>query len=288
MASTFTDLLRLERMTQGEQENTWGDITSDNLDKIEESIAGRRSLVLASSDLTLSTNNGGSGASEQAAAMILDCSGTITANIDIIAPNVSKLYIVSNQVVQSVAETVSIKTLAGAALEIPNGESLLVWCDGNDVFETINANITGTVSLATNSLQLGGVVAASYARLAIKNTWTNPQIVRGNVRTLTSNVYTPDCDTDSTVIIRQAEMTAALTINNPTGTKVEGAVLAIRVEQSASTPRSVTWGTQFMFTGNNNLDLTQTVDAVDQFVFQYDLGLDRWLAVGVAQNFPRS
>lgn len=286
MASTFTTLLRLERMAQGENDNTWGDKSSDAESKIERAIAGRIGLTLASSDVTLTENSGGSGTSEQAVNMILDCTGALSAPVNIIAPNVSKLYIIANSTTNAFA--VSIKTSGGAALEIPQGETYLVWCDGSDVFETINANVTGTVALATNALQLGGIVAANYARFAIKNTWANPQIVAGNVRTLTANAYTPDADTDTLVIIRQSEIVADYTINNPTGTPVEGQIMTFNLEQHDTTPRNVTWGSQFIFTADSNLNVTQTVDTVDKFTAQYDLGLDRWMVAGAAQNFPRA
>jgi len=286
MASTFTDLLRLERMLQGEKNNTWGDITSDNLDKLEEAIAGRKPIALASSDVTLTTNNGGAGGSEQAAAMILDCSGVLTANVNVIAPNVSKVYIIKNGT--SGAFTVGIKTAAGTALDIPQGETMLAWCDGTDVFATISAISSGTIAQATNALNLGGFAAALYARLAIKNTWTNPQIVEGTDVSLTAGAYTPNADTDTTLYIAQSEVDQNITINNPTGTPVKGQIMTIQIEQHDTVVRSITWGTKFIFTDDVNVDLTQTVDAVDVFTAQYNANLDRWVVAGVSQNFPRS
>lgn len=286
MASTFTDLLRLERMTQGEQDNTWGDKTSDNLDKLEEAIAGRKSLAFAAADITLSTNNGGDGTSEQAAAMILDCSGALSANVNIIAPNVSKVYIVKNGTTE--AFTLKIKTTAGSALDIPQGETMLVWCDGTNLFSTISAISSGTIALATNSLQLGGIVAANYAQLALKNSWGNPQIVTGQGITLTANAFTPDADTDTTMYLPQSEVTADYTINNPAGTPVHGQIMTFWLEQHGTTPRSVTWGTKYIFTNDVNEDVTQTVDTVDGFTAQYNSNLDRWMVAGVAKNFPRA
>lgn len=292
MASTFTDLLRLEKMVQGEQPNTWGDKTTDNLDKLEEAIAGRKGLAFASSDITLTTNNGGDGTSEQAAAMILSCTGVLSASVQIKAPNVSKLYIVKNGTTG--AFTLSINTLTGTIpLEINQGETLLVWCDptadaAKGAFSTISAISSGTIAQATNALQLGGVVAANYAQLALKNQWANPQIVTGNARTLTAGTYTPNADTDSTVYIAQAEVTVDVTIANPTGTPVIGQIMTFWIEQHGSTPRNLTWGSKFIFTDDVNVNLTQTLSKVDGFTAQYNSNLDRWMVAGVAQNFPRT
>jgi hypothetical protein len=288
MASSYSDLLTLEEMAQGEQDNTWGSKTNDNLNKLEQAIKGRLAITMAAADITLTQVNGGTGSgSTNPANMILDCSGTISANINIIIPAFSAIYVVNNGTSQTAAETVSIKTSGGAALEIPNGEVYFVWCDGTDCF-TINATLSGTVALATNALQLGAVVAASYAQLAVKNSWTKPQIVTANSRTLTANAYTPDADTDGTILIAQSEITAAFTINNPTGTPVDGQILTFHLEQHDVTPRGVTWGSNYLWLDDTAIELTQTVDKVDIFTAQYNGNLAKWMMAGVTQNLPRS
>lgn len=292
MASSFSDLLRLEYMATGEKTNQWGSITSDNLDKLEEAIAGTKSITLASSDVTLSTTNGGGGAGEQAAAMVLDCSGVLSADVVILAQNASKVYIVKNDT--SGAFTVSINTLTGTIpLVIPQGETYVVICDpsadsAKGTFYTINALVSGTVALATNAEQLGGVVAAGYAQLAVKNTWTLPQIVLKTDMTLSAGIYTPNANEDANLYLAQADADANITIANPTGTPVAGQVMTFHLEQHASTLRSLTWGSKFIFTDDVNQNLTQTLDAVDVFTAQYNANLDRWLVAGVAQNYPRA
>ena len=288
MASTFSDLLFLERMVQGEQENTWGDITRDNHEKVEQAIAGRIGIALASSDYTLTSINGGSGSgSTNPANAILDCSGVISANIAIITPNLTKTYTIKNGTTGSF--TVGIKTAAGSILDIPQGETMFVWCNGSDVWATISAISSGTIAQATNSLQLGGVVAANYAQLALKNSWTNPQIVVGNQRTLTADAYEADADTDGTIYIAQSEIGAGdITMSNPVGTPVEGQVLTYHIEQHGVTPVSVIWESDFIFTDDTQVDLTQSADVLDVFTAQYSTNLARWVVAGVALNFPRS
>ena len=157
MATTYANDLRIAEMVPGEEESTWGELARKNHLKIISALLGYQELVMASSDITLTTENGedGSGTTDQAASLILECTsaGSISANIDIIAPNISKMYIVANNTTQTVAETVSIKTSGGAALEIPNGETYIVWCDGSDGFFTISAQLSGTVALAVGQLQ---------------------------------------------------------------------------------------------------------------------------------------
>lgn len=296
MASTFTDLLRLEQMATGEKNNTWGDITNDTLNKIEQAIASTVTLTFASADITLTTNAaGGDGLDDQAVSPILNCKGTLSANVNLIAPKQSKSYIVANNTTGSF--TLKIKcplTTGGNELEIPQGDTLIVWCDptadsANGQFYQINALVSGVVAQATNADQLGTVVAANYAQKAVKNVWTNPQIVQSNSRALTANAYQANVDTDGTIKIAQSEIGASdITMSNPTGTPTDGQVLTYAIEQHGTTPVSVIWGTNFIFADDVNVDLTQTADAVDYFTFQYNSNLARWVAAGVALNFPRS
>ena len=290
MASTFSSNLKLEIMATGENENTWGGKTNDNLEKIEQSLAGRLSITLASSDYTLTDVNGGDGSgSTNPANMLLDLTGTLTANVNVIIPNASKFYIVNNQTTQTVAETVGIKTSAGSALDVPNGETLLVWCDGSNGVFTINANVTGTVAQATNALQLGGVVAASYSQLAVKQSWTRPQLFTPVHANLVSNAFTPNANINSHVIIDQSEIGALnITIVSPSGTPTDGQVLLIDIEQHATTPIDVIWGSKYIFPDDSNISLTQTANAIDTFAFQYSSNIDRWIGKGNALNFPRS
>lgn len=290
MASSFSALLALELMATGENENTWGDKTNDNLEKLGRKIAGRLAITLASSNYTLTSVNGGDGSgSTNPANLILDCTGTLTSDVDIIIPNTSAMYIVRNGTTQTASETVGIRTAGGSAYDVPNGESQIVFCDGSNNVYSLTATTSGTVATATNALQLGGVVAASYARLAVKQAWTKPQYLTPTHVSLTSNAYTPNADDDSHIVVDQSEIGASdVTINNPTGTPVDGQVLIVDIEQHGTTPVSVIWGSKFIFPDDTNLDLTQTADVWDGFAFQYSNNLDRWVGKGAAQNLPRT
>lgn len=285
MASTFTNNLRIEEMVQGEQENTWGDKTRDNHLKIIKGLAGVESITVATDPITLTTVNGANGAGDQASAMILNLGGTPGADRTIICPNETKVYIVRNDT----NNDQTVKTALGTGVVVPQGETLVVWNDGagNGTFREINAAISGTVANATNADQLGGVVAANYAQLAVKNTWTNPQTVQPDEVTLSGNAYTPDADTESHIIVPTSEMTGNLTINNNTGTPVDGQLLVFTIEQGASV-RTVTWGTNYVFPGDVNLELTATVSVIDVFTFMWSANVSRWLLVGASQDLPRT
>jgi len=258
MASTYTDLLRLEKQADGENENTWGQILNAQLELLEDAIAGGVSLTLAASDVTLSTNNG---ATDQSRAMFIDCGGTITANINIIVPTSTKFYIVNNGATQTVAETVTVKTSGGSGVVIPNGECRIVVCDGTDVIE-VTATAGGTIDADT----LDGVDGANYARIDASN-----EFQKGNAvapETGTGTTLTPDLEESN--VWNWGPLTGATTIANPTNTTGrDGQSFLIKIKNNASTPYSISWGTKYRFSGTAPSG-TASVSAVDIYSCYYD------------------
>jgi hypothetical protein len=53
MASTFSTDLKLELMATGENAGTWGIKTNDNLNLVQQSVAGYQEIDVASADVTL-------------------------------------------------------------------------------------------------------------------------------------------------------------------------------------------------------------------------------------------
>lgn len=250
MASTYTDLLRFEEQADGENENTWGQILNEQLDLAEDAIAGLTPLVLAGADVTLTTANG---APDQARRMILDLTGTITADINIIVPALTKVYIVRNGTTQTVAETVTIKVSGETGVEVPNASTLFVFCDGTDVF-AVNAD----------AVSLGGVPAASFARRDEKNTFTASQVVVPVEESDTD--LTPDLDLTNNY---KMVPTAAFTISDPintAGKDMQGFLIKV---QQGGVPFGVTWGSKYRFAGTAPSG-TAVAGAVDLYSCMYD------------------
>ena len=289
MAQTTDNNLRLELPDVGLDENTWGGILNAAWTEIERSLTAIHNEVITGGTTDIGSAGG---ADEAARKAVLKLTGTLSSNSTVRVPNEPKLYIVSN--LTSGAFSVTLNTVSnGTGLIIPQGETKLVYIDpslstGNGGVVEINALVSGTISEATNALQLGGVVAAEYARLAVKQQWTRPQTLTPVNVTLVTNAYTPDADTESHIRVQQAQMTGNCTINNPTGTPVDGQLLTVEIEQHGVTVRSVIWGTNYLFEDGSDLDLTQTVDRIDKFTFQYSSSVARWLLVGAVQNIPRA
>ena len=140
MPSTYSPNLRIELIASGEQANTWGITTNNNLGTlIEQSIAGLVQVDVTSSDVTLTALNG---VSDESRNMILDVVGSPGTPRKIYAPAVSKVYVVSN----GSDDVLTVDVVGGTAgYDIASGFTAFLYSDGTDFY-----------SAAGDSLPLSG------------------------------------------------------------------------------------------------------------------------------------
>ena len=100
----------------------------------------------------------------QAANTIQQYSGALTSNQIIRVPPTVQLYSVTNSTTGAYTLTVNTGVVGGAAVEVTQGTSLILICDGTNIYNaasggassTINTLILGPGSAAVPSLQFGG------------------------------------------------------------------------------------------------------------------------------------
>lgn len=165
MPDAVSTLLQLTLQTTGGNENTWGDVLNDQLEKIEQAIAGMTTISTTGGDTTL-TN-------DQARPAILEITGGISSNVNIVVPSRTKQWTVFNRTAG--AFPVRIKTAAGVGYVIPKDLPCTLFCDGDDVFPTDGAGSIpiggilyhGGASVPDNFLEMAGaeVSRTTYARL---------------------------------------------------------------------------------------------------------------------------
>ena len=157
MPSTFTSSLRLTLPATGENAGTWGNLVNTGITTlIDTSIAGTASITIAGTDYTLSNNNG---TTDEARAMFINATGTPGAARNVICPAVSKMYIFRNNTTGGFAMT--LKTSAGTGIAVPAGQSRMLYCDGTNVVEALNA--FSSLSLGTAlGVASGGTGAATF------------------------------------------------------------------------------------------------------------------------------
>ena len=161
MASTYTTRLRLEKQATGENANTWGDKTNVNFDLIDEAIYGYASKSVAgSSDVTLTNSNATADESRQ---KVLEFTGTLTGNINVLLPTVESNYLVFNNTAGSYTVTVATTGNTGTGTAVTQGSHALMYSNGTfvkDVFSTGINNLVckGTLSVAGAVSLDGGAV----------------------------------------------------------------------------------------------------------------------------------
>ena len=146
MASSYSTDLKLELMVTGENAGTWGDNTNNNLNLIQQAIAGYEAVALsdggtvtlAMTDKTISN----------ARNMVIKFTGTLTsASIVTIPDSIEKFYIFDCSAVVG-PTNLTIKTASGTGFTLDRAAIYAAYADGTNLNE---------ISLDT----LGGKVAAA-------------------------------------------------------------------------------------------------------------------------------
>jgi len=167
MASTYSPNLRLELITTGEQQGTWGSTTNTNLGTLlEEAIGGYVSVsVTDGADTTLTTSNG---SADQSRNMVINLAGTLTATRNVICPAIEKLYVVKNATTGGFAVTFKVSGQTGVS--VPNGSTYFLYVDGTDarlINGTIAAQNSNNVSITGGSISGATVSNSSLSNVSV-------------------------------------------------------------------------------------------------------------------------
>ena len=164
MSSTYSTSLRIQLIDTNTELEAWGQPTDNNLGTIiEQAITGIESISLTNlTTYTLSTANA---APDQARNAVLIFTGSLTANCNVIAPSVQKIYVINNQTTGGY--NVNIKTSSGNAAVINANASQLVFCNGTTFYAGIAlARVQGDLTV-TGNIKLGGLLSASNGSLVM-------------------------------------------------------------------------------------------------------------------------
>ncbi len=174
MTLTYTDNLKLGLPTTGTESGTWGDVVNNQITTlVDQSISGTVSLTsMTNADYTLTNGNGSAANEARYMALLVPSSLTLTANRNIIVPSTSKMYVVKNATTGGFS--VVVKTSAGTGIEVPNGNTMLLYCDGTNVIVAFNnTNIVsqngGQLAGLRNRIINGGMAIAQRGTAATTN-----------------------------------------------------------------------------------------------------------------------
>jgi hypothetical protein len=173
MASTYSPSLKITLMGDGDQAGLWGQTTNTNLGTLlEQAITGVQSITMTDANYTLTSFNG---VTDEARNAVLVVTGTNAAVRDLIPPVQEKLYTIVNNTTGGFA--IRVIGVSGTGVNIPNGATCLVYCDGTNFVNglsgsigsfSVNGNlaVTGTTTLSgattlSSALNYGGVTLSN-------------------------------------------------------------------------------------------------------------------------------
>ena len=164
MASTWSNA-ELILMTTGENDNTWGDQTNDNIKRIDDMANQIIGITLSGVTYTLPfTNDPTSYAQEAGRCKILDFTGSPGGTATITFPNKKMWYYVLNNTGDS--NSIICTTGSGTTYTVVAGQDAIVYVNGsNAIYNAINdlqvTTINGVIAdnIATKGLAIAMAVA---------------------------------------------------------------------------------------------------------------------------------
>jgi microcystin-dependent protein len=143
MADTYSATLGWLQMGIGGDNNTWGTNLNNSVFQIfEDAIAGFLLTNTTGSTIDLSTNAPPAGPSG-ARYSNLAFTGSLTSNVTVIVPNITKTWFVNNFCTLN-GFTLSFKTPTGSASVVPFGRTTQVYCDNSNAIRVSPYNWTQT------------------------------------------------------------------------------------------------------------------------------------------------
>ncbi len=146
MTSAYSTDLKLELMVTGENAGTWGDNTNNNLNLIQQAIAGFESIALSDGGtVTLAMTDK---AISTARNMVIKFTGTLTGASTVTIPDsIEKFYIFDCSAVVG-PTNLTIKTASGTGFTLDAAKIYSAYTDGTNLNEISLDTLGGTVAAA--------------------------------------------------------------------------------------------------------------------------------------------
>lgn len=290
MASTYSNL-KIELMAQGENNNQWGNITNANLGTaLEQAIVGMAEIETGDfttnvATLTLANTN----ALQDARALVLNVTATLTGAGTINVPAIQKPYLVFNN--SSGGYAVTVKVSGQTGISIPNGRKALVYNNGTDVGEAINYLSTLSLGTALPATSGGTGVATSGATAGLAlvsdgaGGWTvgAPSNLPRVVVIADGTSITMNADTTDMATQANTQTAGTLTINAPSGTPTNGQKLMLRLR--STNVQTFSWNAIFQGGLSPLPTASSGSSKYDYYGFIYNGTATKWQIVGQATGF---
>ncbi len=250
--ATYTTRLRLEKQVTGENSNTWGTRLNTNVfSLVDTAIAGYTSVSLAGSTVTLSVENG---SADSARSAMLELHGTLTSNVGVVIPSVSKQYLVRNATAGSF--TVTIKAAGGTGTAVTQGTTGIVYCDGASVRAATGGVAVRNIGTSVTEIPDISIADARYTRISAANSFTGDNTFNSIVSVVGAATFAGDTTFSSLIsVVGAATFNASVTFNS--AVQVSGAAKGtiITLTDGASVIVSMAKANTFVVTLGGNRTL---------------------------------
>lgn len=200
MPSTYSSNLRLELQATGENANTWGAKTNNNLNLVEQAITGYVKITLTSASASYVLDIADASASDGRNAFI-EFVGTLASAISIVVPDVEKGYWVKNS---ATGASLTFRTSGGTGFTLPTNEWVFAISDGASAVNTTPTSLSGYARLSASQVFTGA------------NTFTSSVDITGPVSVSASAAFTRPVDIRAALSVTgAATFTSAVAINAP-------------------------------------------------------------------------
>lgn len=289
MPSTYSNL-KIQLMTQGENNNQWGNITNTNLGTaMEQAMVGMATIssgfTTNIATLTLTNTN----ALQDARAVCLNVTATLTGAGTLNVPAIEKPYLIFNNTSGGYALTVKVTGQTGVS--VPNGKKTIVYNNATDVGDAISylSSLTlgsalpaasGGTSLTTSGGTAGlSLLSDGAGGWTVGSPSTLPRVVViADATSITMNADTTDMATQA-----NTQTAGTLTVNAPSGTPSNGQKLMLRLR--STNVQTFSWNAIFQG-GTTPLATTSSGSSkYDYYGFIYNSTATKWQVVGSATGF---
>ena len=165
-------ILNLNLMTTGSNSGTWGNITNENLQKLEQALKGYIAVAIGgASTQALTVASGGTGSGVQQPNAALKFTGSMSTNVTVTCEATANWYIIDDATTKN-GYTLSFGPTGGTAVDLVAGSKHLIYTDGSTAFDVLsdagNIKANGTLQ-ATGDVTFNGGAFSFNSSLADKD-----------------------------------------------------------------------------------------------------------------------
>jgi hypothetical protein len=153
MADSATTRNKFRKQSLNSNTGTWGDPNlNTTLDNLDEALDGFVEIAVTGTDVTLTTDQY---ATNEARQRMLKITGTLTADLAVIIPDLEKWYIVWDATTLD-GNTLTIKNTSGTGVTPTNAQREIIICDASETYKVEAGNTLSSIGAPTSNVDFAG------------------------------------------------------------------------------------------------------------------------------------